>query len=164
MMMAVEEEHVAESKVGVGDRAPDFELTDDHLRRVRLADFRGTRNVLLVFYPLTFTSVCGGELTALRDRLPEFEADEVTVLGVSSDSSAVHRTYVDREYLGFQLLSDFWPHGAAAKAYGVFDATTGLAQRATFLINKTGVISWTVDADMATARNTEDYLAAIAAL
>lgn len=155
---------LAKPEVGVGDLAPEFELTDHHLQRVRLTDFRGVRNVLLVFYPLTFTSVCGGELTALRDRLPELEADDVTVLGVSTDSSAAHRTYVDREYLGFQLLSDFWPHGKAACAYGVFDETTGLAERATFLIDKAGVIRWTVDSEMSTARNTDEYLAAIAAL
>lgn len=150
--------------VGVGDRAPDFDLSDEHLQRVRLADFRGESSVLLVFYPLTFTSVCGGELTALRDRLPEFEAGGVTVLGISTDSSAVHRVYVDREYLGFRLLSDFWPHGEAARAYGVFDETSGLAERATFLVDPGGIIRWMVDSDMSTARSTEDYLAAIAAL
>lgn len=150
--------------VGVGDVAPDFELPDEHLHPIRLSDFRGKRSVLIVFYPLTFTSVCAGELTALRDRLPEFDALDVTVLGVSTDTSAVHRTYVDREYLGFQLLSDFWPHGAAASAYGVFDDTTGLAERATFLVDKAGVIRWVVDTEMSTARSTEDYLEAIAAL
>lgn len=150
--------------VAIGDPAPEFELTDQHLTPVRLSDFRGSRNVLIVFYPLTFTNVCGGELTALRDRLPELEASDVTVLGISTDSSAVHRTYVDREYLGFQLLADFWPHGDVAEAYGVFDETTGLAQRSSFLVDKAGVVRWTVGTDMSTPRNTEDYLAASAAL
>jgi len=154
----------ASMSIEVGDPAPDFELTDQHLERIRLSDFRGKRNTLLVFYPLTFTSVCGGELTALRDRLPELEASEVTVLGISTDSSAVHRTYVDREYLGFQLLSDFWPHGAVAQAYGVFDETTGLAERASFLIDMSGVIRWSVATGNSTPRSTEDYLTASASL
>lgn len=150
--------------VGAGDTAPPFALTNQHLQTVELSEFRGRSNVLLVFYPLTFTSVCGGELTALRDQLPAFDEDEVTILGISTDTSAVHRAYVDREYLGYQLLSDFWPHGAAAQAYGVFDEETGFADRGSFLIDKQGVIRWTVRADFATARSIDDYRTAIAAL
>ncbi len=151
-------------QLAVGDPAPTFALTDQHLQVVRLEDFRGRRKVLLVFYPLTFTSVCGGELTTLRDQLPAFEKDEVTVLGISTDTSAVHRAYIDREYLGYSLLSDFWPHGAAAQAYGVFNAETGFADRGSFLIDVRGILRWSVRAEFETARSVDDYRAAIAAL
>ena len=141
--------------VGIGDLAPDFELTDQHLTPVRLSDFRGSRNVLLVFYPLTFTSVCGGELAALRDRLPDFEGEKVTVLGISTDSSAVHRAYDDREYLGFQLLSDFWPHGAVSRAWGVFDETSGMARRGTFLVDPSHTVRWRLDLEPGQMREVE---------
>jgi peroxiredoxin len=120
--------------------------------------------VVLVFYPLTFTRVCGSELTALRDQIDDFMNDDVALFGVSVDSSAVQRTYADGEYLGYPLLSDFWPHGEVARAYGIFDAETGLARRGTFIIDKAGIVRWKVVNDLPDARSTDDYRAAIAML
>lgn len=148
----------------VGDAAPDFALSDDRRQTIRLADFRGKKNVLLVFYPLTFTRVCGSELTTLRDEIHDFMTDDCVVLAISTDSSAVHRAYQDVEYLGYPLLSDFWPHGDVARAYGVFDEESGLAQRGTFLIDKSGVVRWRTVSEMPLPRSTDDYRAALAAL
>lgn len=148
----------------VGDPAPDFALPDEHGRTVRLSDFRGHQNVLLVFYPLTFTRVCGSELTALRDEIHDFVTDDTALLAVSVDSGAVHRTYADVEYPGYPLLSDFWPHGAVASAYGVFDAETGLALRGTFLVDKAGIVRWRTVNEIPSPRSTDDYRAALAAL
>src|SRR5579859_1121064 len=101
--------------VEVGDRAPDFELRDQHGTPVRLSGFRGAKNVVLVFYPLAFSGVCTSELYAIRDEFPEVNRDDVEVLTVSVDSSYSHRVWADTEHFNFELLSDFWPHGEVAK-------------------------------------------------
>lgn len=140
----------------VGAQAPDFELQDQHGTPVRLSQFRG-RNVVLVFYPLAFTGVCQGELAALRD----FDAD-AQLLTVSVDSVFAHRAWADREGYTFPLLSDFWPHGQVAQAYGVFDDTKGLARRGTFVIDGEGVIRWSVVNPNSEARDVADYVKALA--
>nr|WP_055506097.1 peroxiredoxin [Nonomuraea pusilla] len=140
----------------VGAQAPDFELQDQHGTPVRLSQFRG-RNVVLVFYPLAFTGVCQGELAALRD----FDAD-AQLLTVSVDSVFAHRAWADRESYTFPLLSDFWPHGQVAQAYGVFDDAKGLARRGTFVIDGEGVIRWSVVNPNSEARDVADYVKALA--
>lgn len=149
--------------VQVGALAPDFALTDQRLRTTSLSDFSG-RRLLIVFFPLTFTSVCGGELTRLRDELPDFAGADRAVVAISTDTSAVHRAFDEREFLGFPLLSDFWPHGAVASAYGVFDQRSGLALRGTFLVDGDGVVQWSTVEGIPQARSTDDYRAALAAL
>ncbi|WFE47072.1 peroxiredoxin [Verrucosispora sp. WMMD1129] len=126
--------------VEVGVEAPDFELKDQNNQQVRLSDFRGRRTVLLVFYPLAFTGVCQGELTEVRDNLDEYVNDEVQVLTVSVDSVYAHKIWAEREGYQFPLLSDFWPHGAVAQAYGVFNEAAGIANRGTFVIDRSGVV------------------------
>jgi peroxiredoxin len=148
--------------VEVGSQAPDFELRDQHNRRVRLAAFRGHRNVLLVFYPFAFTNVCTGELCTIQDRLTEFQNDDVQVLAVSVDSVFTHRVFADQERLEYPMLSDFWPHGAVAQAYGVFDEEKGCALRGTFVIDKQGVVRWTVVHGLGDARDAAAYQKALA--
>ncbi|MEU8297066.1 peroxiredoxin [Micromonospora sp. NPDC048909] len=126
--------------IEVGAEAPDFVLKDQNNQEVRLADFRGRRTVLLVFYPLAFTGVCQGELCEVRDNLDEYVNDEVQVLTVSVDSVYSHKVWADREGYQFPMLADFWPHGAVAQAYGVFNDATGVANRGTFVIDKAGVV------------------------
>ncbi len=149
--------------VQVGALAPDFALTDQRLRTTSLSDFSG-RRLLIVFFPLTFTSVCGGELTRLRDELPDFAGADRAVVAISTDTSAVHRAFDEREFLGFPLLSDFWPHGAVASTYGVLDDGLGVALRGTFVIDRDGVVRWTVVNQIGDARNLDDYRASLAAL
>lgn len=126
--------------IEVGAEAPDFVLKDQNNQEVRLSDFRGRRSVLLVFYPLAFTGVCQGELCEVRDNLNEYVNDDVQVLTVSVDSVYAHKVWADREGYQFPLLADFWPHGAVAQAYGVFNDTAGIANRGTFVIDKAGVV------------------------
>lgn len=126
--------------IEVGAEAPDFVLKDQNNQEVRLADFRGRRTVLLVFYPLAFTGICQGELCEVRDNLNEYVNDDVQVLTVSVDSVYAHKIWADREGYQFPLLADFWPHGAVAQAYGVFNDTAGIANRGTFVIDKAGVV------------------------
>ena len=150
--------------VEVGQDAPDFELRDQHGRPVRLSSFRGMKNVVLVFYPLAFSKVCSGELCALRDDFPEADRDDVELLTVSVDSSYAQRAWADREGFGFELLSDFWPHGDVAKRYGVFNEDRGISVRGTFIIDKDGVVRWMVVNPTPQARDIADYQKALAAL
>jgi peroxiredoxin len=150
--------------VEVGQQAPDFELRNQHGQPVRLSSLRGARNVVLMFYPLAFSGVCSGEMRALRDDFPEATRDDVALLTVSVDSTYALRVWADRENFTFELLSDFWPHGAVAKLYGVFDETTGLAERGTFIIDKSGVVRWKTVSPILQARDIAAYQKALAAL
>ncbi len=150
--------------VDVGQEAPDFELKDTHGATVRLSEFRGSKNVVLVFYPLAFSGVCTGELCALRDEFPEVTREDVELLTVSVDSSFALRTWAERDGFTFGMLSDFWPHGAVAKLYGVFDDDRGIATRGTFVIDKAGVVRWKVVNPVPQARDIAEYQKALAEL
>jgi mycoredoxin-dependent peroxiredoxin len=150
--------------VEIGDVAPDFELKDQHGTPVTLSGLRGKKNVVLVFYPLAFSGVCSSELCAMRDSFPESDREDVELLTVSVDSTHVHRTWADVEGYEFALLSDFWPHGAVAKQYGVFNEDRGIATRGTFIIDKNGVVRWKVVNDIPQARDLADYQKALAEL
>ncbi|TWV35162.1 peroxiredoxin [Streptomyces misionensis] len=147
--------------IQVGDKAPEFELKDNHGRTVRLADFRGEKNVVLLFYPFAFTGVCTGELCALRDNLPKFTDRDTQLLAVSNDSIHSLRVFAEQEGLEYPLLSDFWPHGNVSRAYGVFDEDKGCAVRGTFVIDKEGVVRWTVVNGLPDARDLNDYVKAL---
>lgn len=147
--------------IQVGDKAPDFELKDNHGRTVRLAEFRGEKNVVLLFYPFAFTGVCTGELCELRDNLPKFADRDTQVLAVSNDSIHSLRVFAEQEGLEYPLLSDFWPHGNVSRDYGVFDEDKGCAVRGTFIIDKDGVVRWTVVNGLPDARDLNEYVKAL---
>ncbi|MEU9998844.1 peroxiredoxin [Streptomyces sp. NPDC048370] len=147
--------------IEVGTKAPEFELKDNHGRTVRLADFRGEKNVVLLFYPFAFTGVCTGELGELRDNQPRFVNDDTQLLAVSTDSIHTLRVFAEQEDLEYPLLSDFWKHGEASRAYGVFDEDKGCAVRGTFIIDKEGVVRWSVVNDLPDARDLDDYVKAL---
>ena len=146
----------------VGSRAPDFSTRNQYGEQVRLTDFTGRRDVVLVFYPYAFSQVCTSELAALRDRPSLLEAAEF--LAISCDPMFTLRAYADNQDLGFSLLTDFWPHGEIASSYGVFDEDRGCALRGTFVVDRTGTIRWSVVNPIPEARNPDDYAAALAAL
>ncbi|CAL9586626.1 MULTISPECIES: peroxiredoxin [unclassified Streptomyces] len=147
--------------IQVGDKAPDFELKDNHGRTVKLSDFRGEQNVVLLFYPFAFTGVCTGELCEVRDNLPKFADRATQVLAVSNDSIHTLRVFAEQEGLEYPLLSDFWPHGEVSRAYGVFDEDKGCAVRGTFVIDKEGVVRWTVVNGLPDARDLNEYVKAL---
>jgi len=149
--------------IEIGQEAPDFELKDQNGDAVKLSSFRGDKAVTLVFYPFTFTGVCEGELCALRDDFSEFESAGVQVLAVSCDSRHAQRVWAEQNGYQFPVLSDFWPHGAVAKSYGVFNDALGCANRATFVIDKNGKVADTfASPDLATPREQSSYEAALA--
>jgi peroxiredoxin len=150
--------------IQVGDKAPDFEIKDNHGRRVKLSDFRGEKTVVLLFYPFAFTGVCTSELCELRDNLPKFVNDDTQLLAVSNDSVPALRVFAEQEGLEYPLLSDFWPHGETSRAYGVFAEDKGCAVRGTFIIDKEGVVRWTVVNDLPNARDLNEYVQALGTL
>jgi mycoredoxin-dependent peroxiredoxin len=150
--------------IAVGAEAPDFTLKDQNNQEVSLSSFRGNKNVLLVFYPLAFTGVCQGELCAVRDDLPIFENDDTAILAVSVGPSPIHKIWSAEQGYTFPLLSDFWPHGEVAQAYGVFNDKLGFANRGTFVIDKTGVVRFAEENQPGEARDQGAWARALAAL
>jgi peroxiredoxin len=137
----------------IGDKAPDFTLQDQHGQDVTLSAYAGKKAVLIVFYPFAFTGVCTGELTGFRDRLGEFETDDTTLLAISCDTVYTQRAFADRDSVFFPLLSDYWPHGEVARAYGVFDETDGSASRSSFVVDKEGIVRWILHSERGEARD-----------
>jgi peroxiredoxin len=127
--------------LSVGDSAPDFSLPDQDKQVVSLAELRGTPT-LLVFYPFAFSGICTGELCQLRDELSTYSDAGVRVFAISTDPVFSLKAFREKESYEFPLLSDFWPHGAVAQAYGVFNEKAGMALRGTFLIDAEGTIAF----------------------
>ena len=151
--------------IDIGQPAPAFTLKDQSGADVSLSDFAGEKAVALVFYPFTFTGVCEGELCELRDDIADFEAKDVQVLAVSCDTRFAQQVWAEQKGWTFPVLSDFWPHGAVAQAYGVFNDAVGCANRATFLIDKNGTIVDEFETDnLGTAREKDRYTAAVSKL
>jgi peroxiredoxin len=148
----------------IGDHAPDFELANQFGETVKLSDFRGKKPVVLVFYPLSFSGICTGELCEIRDNFAKFENENVELLAVSVDSKYVQKQFADQEGYKFSVLADFWPHGAVAKAYGVFIEEAGIANRATFVINKDGELVAKFVTAPGQARSLDEYDRALAIL
>ena len=148
----------------VGTIAPDFELNDQFGQKVSLSSFKGHKNVVITFYPFAFTGTCTGELCALRDDISAFLNDSVQLLAISCDSPFTQKVFAERENYQFPVLSDFWPHGATAKAYGVFEESRGCALRGTFIIDKTGVVRWSVVNGLGAARDLNEYKKALSSL
>ena len=148
----------------VSDSAPYFELVNQFGQKTSLSSFNGKKNVVVLFYPFAFSGICTGELCALRDDLASFQNDKVELLAISCDPMYSLKMFGEKEGYKFQLLSDFWPHGAIAKKYGVFNEERGCAVRGTFIIDKTGKIRWQIVNSLGDARNLVDYKAALASL
>ncbi len=148
----------------IGDHAPDFELMNQFGENVKLSDFRGKKPVVLVFYPLSFSGICTGELCEIRDNFAKFEKENVELLAVSVDSKFVQKQFAEHEGYKFSVLADFWPHGAVAKEYGVFIEDAGISNRATFVINKDGELVAKFITAPGQARSLEEYDRALASL
>lgn len=145
----------------IGQPAPDFDLPATTGERISLQSLRGHK-VVLMFFPFAFSGICSGELCTLRDRSLEFTTTDAVVLGVSCDSRQTLGAFAKDQELQIPLLSDFWPHGEVAQRYGVFVDKVGAANRGTFVIDREGVLRWSVVTDLGTARDSDAYLKALA--
>jgi len=150
--------------LAIGSMAPDFELVNQHGQKVSLSSYQGKKNVVVIFYPFAFSGICTGELCALRDDLAAFQNEKVELISISCDPMYANKVFAEQEGYKFQVLSDFWPHGAIAKAYGVFDENRGCATRGSFIIGTDGKIKWMVVNGLGEARNIAEYKAALSAL
>jgi mycoredoxin-dependent peroxiredoxin len=147
-----------------GSEAPDFTQKDQNGQRVSLSAFRGAKNVLLVFFPLAFTGICQGELDEIRDNLPRYENDDTVTLAVSVGPPPTHKVWATQSGFTFSVLADFWPHGAVAAAYGVFNSDAGIANRGTFVIDRSGVIRFAEMKQPGEARDQAVWTEALKAL
>ena len=129
--------------IEVGQQAPEFDLAITMQERVTLSQFHGEKNVLLVFHPFAFTGICEAEGHELQDNLARYEEQSTEVVFVSCDTWAARQAFKAQIGAEYTFASDFWPHGAAARAYGVFNEDIGVSIRGTFLIDKDGVVQWT---------------------
>ena len=150
--------------LSVGTLAPDFTLRDQNQQAVTLGDYRGAKNVLLVFFPLAFTGICQGELDQIRDNLPDFENDDTATLAISVGPPPTHKIWSAQNGFTFPVLADFWPHGAVSQEYGVFNEDTGFPNRGTFVIDRAGVIQFAEMKQPGEARDQTLWTDALAAL
>ena len=148
----------------VGDEAPDFELKDQHGQTVRLSSLRGRKAALIVFYPWAFSGICGGELQELQERQLEVLGDQVALLAISTDPIYALRTFADQHGFTFPMLSDFWPHGAVAQAYGVFNDDAGFANRGTFAVDRAGIVRYAAMVGPGETRDQAVWAEALAAV
>ena len=148
----------------VGTEAPDFTVKDQNNQDVTLSSYRGDRAVLLVFYPFAFSGICTNELGAVRDDLADFQNDDVQILGISTDHPYALKAWSESQGYDFPLLSDFWPHGAVAQAYGVLNSDAGFALRGTFLVDRSGIVRFAEVNGPGEARDQSSWRNAVAAL
>jgi peroxiredoxin (alkyl hydroperoxide reductase subunit C) len=130
--------------VQTSEQAPEFDLEVNGGERVKLSDYRGRSNVLLVFHPFAWTPVCEEEARDLQENLESFENAQTEIVFVSCDSAPARQAWKDELGATFTFASDYWAHGAAAKAYGVFNDENGAPHRGTFLIDKEGTVVWSL--------------------
>jgi peroxiredoxin len=142
--------------IALGGPAPDFTLRDQFGQDVTLSSYRDSKAVLILFYPYAFSGVCTGEMSQVRTRLDEFLTFDTEVLAISCDPMFALRAFADADGLTFPLLSDFWPHGEVARAYGC-------ARRSSYVVDKDGNIAWAVHNDPPEGRDLDEHLARLQA-
>lgn len=147
--------------ISVGQAAPDFTLKDQSQKDVKLSDFAGKKNVVLVFYPLDWSPTCTNEHVCFVNEMKSFEQLDAEVLGVSVDSVWSHKAYADKMNIHYSLLADFNPRGAMAEKYGVYMADKGFAGRAIVIVNKQGKIAWTKNYDLPVVPDLNEVSAAL---
>jgi peroxiredoxin len=149
----------------IGQSAPDFTRRATTGDEITLSQFRGEKPVVLVFIPFSFTGVCEGELCAIRDDFTAFTASGAQVLVITTDPAPSQKMWADTQGWTFPMLTDFWPHGEVAQAYGAFNEKLGCANRVTVVINEDGTIVDRFESpDLGTARTQERYEEAMAKL
>ena len=128
--------------LSVGQTAPDFTLKDQSQKEVKLSDFAGKKNVVLVFYPLDWSPTCTNEHACFVNDMKQFETLDAEVLGVSVDSVWSHKAYAEKMHINYSLLADFHPKGAMSEKYGVYLPEKGITGRSIFIVNKAGKVAW----------------------
>src|SRR5271167_1829932 len=131
--------------IAVGQTAPDFTLMNQEKKEVKLSDFAGKKNVVLMFYPLDWSPTCTSEHACMVNDMKDFETLDAEVLGVSVDSVWSHKAYAEKMNIKYSLLADFQPRGAMAEKYGVYLADKGITGRSIIIVDKQGKVAWVKD-------------------
>lgn len=132
--------------IDAGAKAPQFSLPDQNGNMVGLGDFEG-RSLMMAFYPLDFSPVCTDQLSIYQEVLPEIEARNASLVGVSVDSAFCHKAFADTLNLTIPLLADFHPKGAMSREYGAYQDDFGTDNRSLVLVGPDGVVGWSYAAD-----------------
>ncbi len=144
--------------LSLGGPAPDFMLRDQFGQDVTLSSYRSTKAVALLFFPYAFSGVCSGEMAGIRDRLDEFMTFDTEVLAISCDPVYSLRAFADQDGLNFPLLSDFWPHGAVSSSFEVFDEAKGSSRRSSYVVDRDGMLRWSVHNANPEGRDLDEHL------
>src|SRR5216684_3359456 len=147
--------------IGVGQTAPDFALQNQDKKEVKLSDFAGKKNVVLVWYPLDWSPTCTNEHACFVNDMKAFETLDAEVLGVSVDSVWSHKAYANKMGIKYSLLADFHPRGAASEKYGVYLADKGITGRAIAIVNKAGKVAWFKNYDIPVVPDLKEVAAAL---
>jgi mycoredoxin-dependent peroxiredoxin len=134
--------------IDVGQTAPDFTLKDQSQKDVKLSEFAGKKNVVLVFYPLDWSPTCTNEHACFVNDMRKFDQLDAEVMGVSVDSHWSHKAYADKMGIKYSLLADFHPRGAMSEKYGVYLPEKGITGRAIVIIGKDGKVAWAKNYDI----------------
>lgn len=148
--------------LSVGSAAPDFALKDQNQKDVKLSDYRGKKNVVIVFYPLDWSPVCTNEHACFVSDLKRFEALDAQVLGISVDSAWSHKAFAEKMGIPYPLLADFQPRGAAGEQFGVYMADRGITGRAIFIVDRNGKLAWVKNYDLPTLPDIKEVAEALA--
>jgi peroxiredoxin len=147
--------------IAVGQTAPDFSLKDQYDKEVKLSDFAGKKNVVIVFYPLDWSPTCTKEHVCLVNGMKDFATLDAEVLGVSVDSAWSHKAYAEKMGIKYSLLADFQPRGAMADKYGLFLAEKGITGRAIVIVGKDGKVAWLKSYDIPVVPDVAEVAAAL---
>jgi len=150
--------------IAVGQTAPDFTLKDQSQKEIKLADFAGKRNVVLIFYPLDFSPICTNEHACFVNDLKQFEKLDAQVLGLSVDSVWAHKAFAEKMGISYPLLADFHPKGAVADKFGMYLPEKGITGRAIAIIDKAGKIAWFKNYDIPVVPDMKEVAQALEAV
>jgi mycoredoxin-dependent peroxiredoxin len=147
--------------LAVGSAAPDFVLKDQNQKEIRLSDFAGKKNIVLVFYPLDWSPTCTNEHACFVNDMKNFDTLDAEVLGVSVDSVWSHKAYAEKMGIKYSLLADFHPRGAMSDKYGVYLPEKGISGRSIFIVNKAGKVAWAKDYDIPVVPDIKEVASAL---
>jgi peroxiredoxin len=147
--------------IAVGQTAPDFMLLNQEKKEVKLSDFAGKKNVVLVWYPLDWSPTCTNEHVCFVNDMKAFETLDAEVLGVSVDSVWSHKAFAEKMGIKYSLLADFHPRGAMSEKYGVYLADKGITGRAIAIVNKAGKVAWLKNYDIPVVPDLREVAAAL---
>jgi mycoredoxin-dependent peroxiredoxin len=147
--------------IAVGHKAPDFTLQNQDKKDVKLSDFAGKKNVVLMFYPVDWSPVCTNEHACFVNDMKQFETLDAEVLGVSVDSTWSHKAYAEKMGIKYSLLADFHPKGAMSEKYGVYLPDKGITGRSIIIVGKDGNVAWRKDYEILTVPDIKEVAAAL---